>query len=117
MLVIDTPLKLNLNQAGLCQQIAPTSYEQAGSVRLYYSTLPAAASVPRLDRWRASRSSRSRAKRWTPAKIDAASRCASAITSGSRPPVSHWLSQSEVSEYASVKGPTSRMGHIRRVPV
>lgn len=41
------------------------------------------------SRWRPTRSSRSLAKRCTPAKIDSASRCASAITSGSRPPVSH----------------------------
>ena len=41
---------------------------------------------------------RSWAKRCTPAKIEFASRCASAITSASSPPVSHWLSQSEVRE-------------------
>ena len=29
--------------------------------------------------------------------------------------MSHWLSQSDVSEYSSVRGPTLRSGHTRRV--
>ena len=41
------------------------------------------------SRWRPIRCGRSAANRWTPARIDGASRCASAMTSGSRPPVSH----------------------------
>ncbi len=39
------------------------------------------------------------------------------MTSGSRPPVSHWLWKSEVIEYSSVIGPTLRSGHMRRVPL
>jgi hypothetical protein len=44
------------------------------------------------------REARSSAKRFTPAKTELGSRCASAMTSASSPPVSHWLSQSAVSE-------------------
>src|SRR5262249_36230960 len=63
------------------------------------------------------RDARSSAKRFTAAKTESGSRWASAITSASSPPVSHWLSQSAVSEYASVSEPTLRSGHMRRVPL
>jgi mannose-6-phosphate isomerase-like protein (cupin superfamily) len=39
-----------------------------------------------------------RVRRRIPSKIDAGSKCASLSTSDSRPPVSHWLFQSDVSE-------------------
>ena len=55
-------------------------------------------SLPSNPRWLSIRCFRSRANRSTPAKIDFGSKWASAMTSGSSPPVSHWLSQSEVSE-------------------
>jgi SAM-dependent methyltransferase len=45
-----------------------------------------------------SRDARSSANRLTPANTESGSRCASAMTSASRPPVNHWLSQSAVSE-------------------
>ena len=70
--------------------------------RLGYASTPRAPRTvnyaPSSCRWLSIRRSRSRANRSTPAKIDCGSKCASAITSGSSPPVSHWLSQSEVSE-------------------
>src|SRR5579863_3192868 len=61
------------------------------------------------------RRSRSFANRSTPAKIESGSRCASAITSASRPPLLQELSKSDVSEYSSVNGPRLRSGHMRRL--
>ncbi len=52
-------------------------------------------SAARCSRNRAVRSS---AKRLTALNTESGSRCASAMTSASRPPVSHWLSQSAVRE-------------------
>src|SRR5213593_3212737 len=68
-------------------------------------------------RCRLRRFGRSFANRCTPAKIESGSRCASAITSASVPPVSHTLPWSAVREYSSVSEPTLRSGHMRRVPL